>query len=53
MNNLTDFEGAKRMAMETSVATATAVRSTTPSTGSGVSFQWVNDLVVGNNYMFC
>ena len=41
-NNLTDFEEMNRIAMETSVASATMIRSVTPSTASGVSFQWVN-----------
>ncbi|KAH9280932.1 Tubby -like protein [Echinococcus granulosus] len=39
-NNLIDFDKADILVMETSVASATAVRSVTPSTVSGLSYQW-------------
>ncbi|VDM30368.1 unnamed protein product [Hydatigera taeniaeformis] len=41
-NNLIDFDKADSVAMETSVVSATAVRSVTPSTASAVSYQWVS-----------
>ncbi|KAL5967498.1 hypothetical protein TSMEX_004731 [Taenia solium] len=41
-NNLINFDKTDTLAMETSVASAAAVRSVTPSTASAVSYQWVS-----------